>query len=258
MANADQTQHVVITGGGSGIGFATAGLFAQRGARVTILDRDPAAKQAAADIGAGFAALDVTDEVAVEDVAALLEAQSVAPGILVTCAGTLQRTLPPEKLGWSEWDKTISIHLRGTYACCKSFGTRMAARGGGSIVTIGSVAGILSGPLHAYGPAKAGISYLASSLAAEWGPSGVRVNCVAPGFTETPALDKGLSVGALDSGPLAESAALGRLISSEEIAQVILFLSSGAASAVTGVTIPVDAGFLAASGWAAYGGLRRP
>lgn len=203
MANADQPQHVVITGGGSGIGLATAGLFAQRGAQVTILDRDPAAKQAADDIGAGFFVLDVTDEVAVENVAAQLEAQSVAPSILVTCAGTLQRTLPPEKLGWPEWDKTISIHLRGTYACCKSFGTRMAARRGGSIVTIGSVAGILS-------------------------------------------------------GPLAESAALGRLISSKEIAEVIHFLGSSAASAVTGVTIPVDAGFLAASGWAAYGGLRRP
>ena len=258
MANADQPQHVVITGGGSGIGLAAAGLFAKTGAQVTILDRDPAAKQAAAIIGAGFTALDVTDVVAIEDVAAQLEAQSVPPSVLVTCAGTLQRPLPPENLGWAEWDKTISIHLRGTYGCCKSFGSRMAARRGGSIVTIGSVAGILSGPLHAYGPAKAGISYLASSLAAEWGPAGVRVNCVAPGFTETPALDKGLSAGALESGPLTESAALGRLVSSEEIAQVILFLGSGAASAVTGVTIPVDAGFLAASGWAAYGGLRGP
>lgn len=254
-----ETRHAVISGGGSGIGLATARLLRAQGARVTILDMAESAAQAAEEIGAGFRSADVTDAEAIDAIAEELEAaQPQPPTILVTCAGVLQRTRPPETLSLSEWDRMIAVHLRGTYACCRSFGSRMARRQTGAIVTIASVAGIGTGPLHGYGPAKAAIAHLSRNLAAEWGPRGLRVNCVAPGFTETPALDRGLDAGALDAARLEAASALRRLVAPEEVAQAIGFLAGSRASAVTGIVLPVDAGYLVAGDWAAYGGLRDP
>ncbi|MDF1793232.1 MAG: SDR family NAD(P)-dependent oxidoreductase [Roseovarius sp.] len=247
-----ENQHAVISGGGSGIGLATARLLREGGARVTVLDLADSGVQ---EIGAAFHRADVSDAEVIDAIAEQLETEH-PPTILVTCAGVLQRTRTPEKLGLSEWDRMIAVHLRGTYACCRSFGGRMARRGAGSIVTIASVAGIGTGPLHGYGPAKAAIAHLSKGLAAEWGPSGVRVNCVAPGFTETPALDRGLDAGALDGGRLAAASALRRLVAPAEVAQAIAFLAGPRASAITGTVLPVDAGYLVAGDWSAYGGLR--
>ena len=134
----------------------------------------------------------------------------------------------------------------------------MAKRGTGCIVNIASVAGMRSGPLHSYGPAKAGVISLTECLASEWGPAGVRVNCISPGFTYTPALEKGFSTHTLAQGELERGSALGRLVAADEIAGAALFLCCPLASAITGVNLPVDAGYLVATPWAAYGGLRRP
>src|SRR3546814_15136373 len=117
----------------------------------------------------------------------------------------------------------------------------MAGRGRGAIVVIASVAGMRSGPLHSYGPAKAAIVNLAECLAGEWGRRGVRVNAVAPGFTETPALDRGFATGTLEPETLAQASALGRLVRAEEIAQAVTLLAPDRAPAITGVTLPVDA-----------------
>lgn len=250
-------QHAVITGGGSGIGLATARLFRALGAQVTIIDFSDGAEGAAAEIGAAFRRADVTDEEAIEALAEELE-ERTPPTILVTCAGVLQRMLRPEDLGWREWDRMIAVHLRGTYACCRSFGGRMARRRRGAIVTISSVAGIGTGPLHGYGPAKAAIAHLSKGLAAEWGPAGVRVNSVAPGFTQTPALALGVSAGALDIERLKKSTALGRLVDPEDIAAAVAFLSGPGSASITGVVLPVDAGYLIAGDWEVYGGLRPP
>ena len=132
----------------------------------------------------------------------------------------------------------------------------MARRGGGSIVNIASIAGSRSGPLHAYGPAKAAVISLTECLAAEWGRSGVRVNAVSPGFTLTPAVMKSFELGVLDKNAIEQSTALGRLINVEEIAAAVGFLASPSGSAITGVNLPVDAGFLVATSWQAYGGIR--
>lgn len=247
-----QGQHGVISGGCSGIGLATAVLMRKAGASVTLLDRNPEGVSVAAELDAEFRILDVTDEAAVEEAAAALEAAPRPPTILVTSAGILQRIVPPDQLSWAEWDRTNSVHLRGSFACCRSFGSRMSDRRQGSIVTLSSVAGIGTSPLHAYGPAKAAIAQLSRSLAAEWGSTAVRVNSVAPGFTKTPALARGLNEGEIDERRLSRSAALGRLVSADEVAAAIVFLASPLAGAITGAVVPVDAGYLVSGDWHAY------
>ncbi|TAK40741.1 MAG: SDR family oxidoreductase [Betaproteobacteria bacterium] len=242
----------VVTGGASGIGAACAASLAAHGARVVVADRKPADSTAAQTV-----AIDVADENSVAAAVDEIESRIGPVQVLVNSAGVLQRTLPPEELGLAEWDFVARVDLRGTYLCCAAFGARMAARGAGAIVNIASVAGMRSGPLHSYGPAKAGVIHLSECLAAEWGPKGVRVNTVSPGFTQTPALDKGKADGTLNDATLSANTALGRLIRPEEIAAAVTFLASDLASAVTGANLPVDAGFLVATPWAAYGGLRR-
>jgi NAD(P)-dependent dehydrogenase (short-subunit alcohol dehydrogenase family) len=133
----------------------------------------------------------------------------------------------------------------------------MAASGnGGSIVNIASVAGMVSGPLHSYGPAKAAVISLTECLAAEWGGAGVRVNSVSPGFTLTPALERGIDHQVMAPNAMSGAAAMRRLLKPEEIAAGICFLASDLASGITGVNLPVDAGYLVGTPWAAYGGLR--
>lgn len=248
----------VVTGGASGIGLACARMLAGAGARVAIADKDmEAALRAAEEVGGIAVAMDVGEEDSVESAARQIHCQLGEMDVLVNCAGVLQRTLPPEDLSLKEWDRVARIDLRGTYLCCRQFGSAMARRGGGAIVNIASVAGMCSGPLHSYAPAKAGVINLTECLAGEWGPKGVRVNSVSPGFTLTPALEKGLASHTLEGLELADSAALGRLVRAEDVARAVLFLASDWAAAITGVNLPVDAGYLVAGSWSSYGGLRR-
>jgi NAD(P)-dependent dehydrogenase (short-subunit alcohol dehydrogenase family) len=248
---------VVVAGGASGIGASCARLFRDCGAGVVVADKNlEAARALARGLDATAVALDVADEDSVASAFAAIERDVGPIDVLVNSAGVLQRTLPPGELTMKEWDLVARIDLRGTYLCCAAAGTRMAARRRGSIVNIASVAGMRSGPLHAYGPAKAGVINLTQCLAAEWGRSGVRVNAVSPGFTETPALEKGVAKGVLDPDALAASSALGRLLEPREVAAAICFLASDLASGITGVNLPVDLGYLAATPWASYGGVR--
>jgi NAD(P)-dependent dehydrogenase (short-subunit alcohol dehydrogenase family) len=248
---------IVVTGGASGIGASCARFFAARDGRVVVADKnEAAARQVAGDIDGFAAAVDIAQEAEVEALMARLEDEVGPIAVLVNSAGVLQRTVPPGELTMKEWDLVVRIDLRGTYVCCAAAGLRMARRHGGSIVNIASVAGMRSGPLHSYGPAKAGVINLTQCLAAEWGPVGVRVNAVSPGFTRTPALDKGMELGTLDRHDMTTGSALGRLVEPEEIAAAVGFLASDLASAITGVNIAVDAGYLVATPWHNYGGLR--
>jgi NAD(P)-dependent dehydrogenase (short-subunit alcohol dehydrogenase family) len=133
----------------------------------------------------------------------------------------------------------------------------MARRGQGAIVTVASVVGLTSGPLHAYGPAKAALINLSRGLAVEWGRSGVRVNTVSPGFVRTPGTERGYAEKLMDPAILADNSALGRTLVPSEIAAAIYFLASDDASGITGCDLPVDAGYLVASPWSVYGD-RRP
>ena len=248
----------LITGGASGIGAACAELIAVHGGRVVIADRNhAAAKELATRLGQQALALDIADEQAVRAGCEALCAAQGAPAILINCAGVLQNPVPPDQLTMKEWDLVTNIDLRGTYLCCAQFGSAMARAGGGAIVNIASVAGMRSQPLHAYGPAKAAVISLTQCLAAEWGPRGVRVNAVSPGFTLTPALEKGMGRHVLDQETLVAASAMGRLVNAGEVAAAVAFLASDLASGITGVNLPVDAGYLVATPWASYGGLRQ-
>lgn len=248
----------VVTGGASGIGAACAAMLAARGATVVIADKNRrAADESAAGIGAHAVEMDVGDEASVREAEARVHERHGAASVLVNSAGILQRTLPPGELTMKEWDLVQQVDLRGTYLCCAVFGERMAATGGGAIVNIASVAGMRSGPLHSYGPAKAGVIHLGECLAAEWGHAGVRVNTVSPGFTRTPALQRGIEKKTLAPDAMIDASAMRRLVEPDEIAAAVCFLASGLASGITGVNLPVDVGYLVATPWDSYGGLRR-
>lgn len=257
-------QIIAVTGGASGIGEACCRLAAKAGARVAILDIDgEGAKRVAADIsGSGGEAkgyrLDVRDADDIEAKIAAIETDLGPIDGLVASAGILELPGPPEEGALDRWDEVIAVDQRGVYLSCLSAGRRMALRGSGSIVTIASVAGMRSMPLHAYAPAKAAVISITQNLAVEWGRSGVRVNAVSPGYTLTPALQGAIDSGERDPTALEENSALGRLLTSDEVAEGVLFLLSPNARAITGVTLPVDGGWLVAPSWNTYGGVRGP
>jgi NAD(P)-dependent dehydrogenase (short-subunit alcohol dehydrogenase family) len=248
----------VVTGGASGIGAACCRELARRGATVAVLDRNGAAAATVAHACGGRAwAADVADETRIAACVAAIETELGAVEILVNSAGILQAPLPPERLPMTTWDSVVGIDQRGTYVVSVAFGQRMAERRRGSIVNIASVAGMRSMPLHAYAPAKAAVIAITECLAAEWGPAQVRVNAVSPGYTRTPPLQAAIERGERDVSALAGNAALGRLVEPDEVARVVAFLAGPEASAITGVNLPVDCGWLLAPSWHTYGGLRQ-
>jgi NAD(P)-dependent dehydrogenase (short-subunit alcohol dehydrogenase family) len=248
---------VVVTGGASGIGAACCEVLAARGWRLVAADIElEGAKAVAARIGGAAVFLDVADEAGAEALAQRLNAELGPVRGLVNSAGVIQRPVRPGALDMKAWDHVVRVDQRGTYIACRAFGRRMAARGGGAIVNIASIAGMRSMPLHAYAPAKAAVISMTQCLAAEWGPSRVRVNTVSPGYTRTPALQQAIERGERDPSALEDNAALGRLIEPREVALAVAFLLSDDAGAITGVNLPVDAGWLVAPSWHTYGGLR--
>jgi NAD(P)-dependent dehydrogenase (short-subunit alcohol dehydrogenase family) len=250
-------QIAVVTGGASGIGEEICRQYAEAGATVVIADRDRGRADTVAKELSGHAiTLDVTSEDSVNEAVASVEGEVGPVDILVTSAGVTQPPLSPEQLPQATWDAVLDVDLRGTWLAAAAFGRNMAVRGHGSIVTIASIAGMRSMPLHAYTPAKAAVIALTVDLAAEWGRSGVRVNSVSPGYTLTPLLQEQIDNGDRDTTLLSGESALGRLVRTDEVARAVLFLSSDDASAITGVNLPVDAGWLVTPSWHTYGGIR--
>lgn len=245
---------VLVTGGVSGIGSAVASLLAERGQRPLALDIR--GDSAVSGYPVWPHPVDVSDEAAVEFAVDQIEKSHGPIAGLVNAAGILGKMHAPETLRMQDWDREMAVDFRGTYLMCRVVGRAMAARGAGAIVNIASIAGMTSGPLHGYAPAKAAVIHLTATLAAEWGPRGVRVNCVSPGFTRTPALEAGFAAGVLDAQNLERLAALQRLTEPVEVAHAVAWLLGPDSSGITGVNIPVDAGFLVGVPWQAYGGLR--
>src|ERR1700737_2789905 len=246
---------VLVTGGSRGIGAATAALLAQQGQRVVIVDIAPEAL-AGTPTMLGPDPFHVASETGVVSGMAAIEAAHGPIIGLVNAAGVFGKMHAAERVRMDNWDREINIDLRGTFLVARSVGERMAERGRGAIVNVASVAGMTSGPIHAYTAAKAGVIQLTQTLAAEWGRAGVRVNAVSPGFTRTLALEAGIASGALNKDRLARNNGMEPLGEPPTGGHRPRWLLGPMSSGVTGINVPVDAGFIAGSTWDAYGGLR--
>lgn len=245
----------LITGGGSGIGAACAERFARDGFRVAVadIDRDAADRVAGEVDGAAFT-LDVSDAAMVGACVEDVENALGPIDALISSAGLIQSATTTERMTLEDHDRIWAVNYRGTYLMCRAVGARMAARGAGAMVTIGSINTLLPLPLPAYAPGKAAIGNLTQLLAAELGPAGVRVNCVAPTYTLTPALEARIAAGERDPDAIRAVHALPMMVRPEHIAAAIAFLCGPDAAAITGVVLPVDAGWHAALGYKAFVG----
>jgi NAD(P)-dependent dehydrogenase (short-subunit alcohol dehydrogenase family) len=241
----------VVTGGGQGIGFACAQALGEAGAHVVVADIDPervesaVARLGSAKMRASGATLDVSDSTAVEALAARLDKEQGGVDILVNNAGFCLSNTKAEETTDAHWHAHMAVMLDGVFYCSRSFGRRMLARGKGSIVNMGSMAGfIVTKPQEQcfYNAAKAGVHHLTKSLAAEWARRGVRVNAVAPTYIETPLTKFGMENKEMAKIWL-EMTPMGRVGQPEEIAAVVLFLASEASSLLTGTVILADAGY---------------
>ncbi|TCT10368.1 SDR family NAD(P)-dependent oxidoreductase [Paralcaligenes ureilyticus] len=253
-----QGKIVVVTGGASGIGAACATTLAANGWHVVVADVNIAgARQVSARIGGEALELDVADDESVKHAALDVEKRIGPVFGLVNSAGIIQKPLNPYDLDMATWDRIQRVNFRGSYIVSLAFGRGMIAREAGSIVNIASITDSVSTPLHSYGPSKAAILSMTKCLAAEWGPSQIRVNSIAPGYTLTPALLDAIERGERDLKLLERNAALQRAVQPSQVGDAVEFLLSERALAITGIDLPVDCGWLVANPWNTYGGLRK-
>ncbi len=232
----------MVTGAASGIGRATSLTLAREGAAVMCADVNTEGAQETADAIAaegGTAAvveLNVTDEEAVQAALAATVEQLGALHILVNDAGISGRT--------HDYHDVIDVNLNGVYYCMKHGAALIEQHGGGSIVSLSSIMGLVGGSAPGYTASKHGVLGLTRNYALMYGGRGVRVNCVNPGYIETPMTEFMLSDEARREDALGLHP-IGRLGKAEDVANAILFLASEDASFVTGVALPVDGGYTA-------------
>ena len=236
----------LVTGASSGIGKATALLYAANGAKVIVSDIHES-DTVAGIIESGGEAIFVQADVSKAVECRRLVVQSVATygkiDIAFNNAGILGETNKVAEMSLEGFEKVIGINLNSVFYCMKYEIEAMLRQGGGVIVNTASILGAVGfDSFCGYVAAKHGVVGLTQTAAIEYSSSGIRINCVAPGFINTPLLD---TVDAESKGELAMKHPIGRLGKPEEVAELVIWLSSEKASYITGGYYPVDGGYLA-------------
>lgn len=236
----------LITGGGRGIGAATAQKFASGGAKVAVSDLDEGpAREVAQPLGGIAIACNVTQRESVEAMVERTVRELGRLDILVTCAGIIRDNLL-FKMTDDDWDAVIDTHLKGTFMCARAAQKHMVGQKYGKMVFLSSISALGNRGQANYSAAKAGLQGMARTLAIELGPFNVNVNAVAPGFVETrmtraTAERMGVDFEAFKLG-VASQVPLQRVGQPEDIANVIAFLCSDESDYVSGQTIYVRGG----------------
>ena len=234
-------KNVLITGASGGIGQAIAAEFARQGYGVAMHchTRREQAEALAGKIGAKVFVADVSREDQVEDMFAQAEEAFGFLGVLVNNAGVSWRGLLTD-MSLAEWERVFAVNTRGVFLCCRRALPAMVRRKQGAIINISSIWGRQGASCEAaYSASKAAVIGLTQALAQEEGPSGIRVNCIAPGVIDTP-MNGGLSP--RDLAALAGDTPLQRTGTPQEVAQAAFFLAEN--TFITGQTLGVDGGFL--------------
>ncbi|MGP6204580.1 SDR family NAD(P)-dependent oxidoreductase [Microbacterium sp. F2] len=246
---------VLITGGGSGIGLATATAFAEQGARVAVADRNPAAAAAiAGDHAVDTTELDVTADGAIAGWVDAVADRLGGVDVLVNNVGLAPFRESFLSVTDEDWRSLLDVNFFAAVRASRAAIPYMIERGGGAIVSLASDAATQPDPFFVdYAVSKAAVLSLSKSLSMEFGPRGIRSNCVAPGPTATPAMDSFISSLSTELGKGFEETKeyfakdmrklpLGRMNDPADVAAVIVFLASDLARQVTGASYRVDAG----------------
>jgi NAD(P)-dependent dehydrogenase (short-subunit alcohol dehydrogenase family) len=237
-------QRALVTGGGSGIGRATAQRMVAEGAAVTVLDIDgDRVNEVAKDIGANAQVADVTDA---EAFTAAVDAAAGSMGGLTTLFNNagIGSLSPLEKWDPAEWDRIVRVNLTGVYLGFRAAVPHIRASGGGSVVSTSSISGVRPAAGEApYAAAKAGVAAMTAAAALEYGPE-IRVNAVAPGMIVTRLTEPLLEFFPQEAGRYERTTPMARLGEPEDVADVVVFLCSDLARFVTGQNIVVDGGMI--------------
>lgn len=240
----------IITGAASGIGKATAKLFAEHGAKVVVADIDEnGGNRTVTDIqDAGNEAIFILTDVTIKADTDQMVAQTLKNygklDTLLNSAGIAMR-LPVAELPEEDWHRCLDVNLNGVFLCAKAAIPAMQKNGGGSIINMSSIYGIVGADVRAaYVASKGAVTNLTRGMALDYAEDNIRVNCICPGFVETP-LVAGVIKTPDEYQKLANKHPMRRLAQPEEIAYGALYLASDESAFVTGIALPIDGGYTA-------------